>query len=289
MCIFFFLNTCGVAGAELINIHTDAQVLIQIKALEKIHTDDATGSASSLAVKVVACYTISLLRYGYSDMSKDSKNYHGSLIKATLADIKCWVAVQWSNSIAELEKNNLAAQSSSSSQYSYSNFMSMAFNEWMNGLYDLVPSYRKREFFPNGDVPEFLDNETSLFKDQSDFITRVLEIIHVDVQKLTGYSREIMMKDEKYNLYRQAQQLDYYYACLVKGAAVKLTTDRVWCPAELQGTGMMDEKKFTDVVIDVIKKSMSMWTGKSGWNAMQNYRTPRGKKNLLSATQVSLP
>jgi hypothetical protein len=45
------------------------------------------------------------------------------------------------------------------------------------------------------------------------------------------------ISNDRYKLFNKAQQLDYYYSNLVRGAAVGVSISRVWASAERPGPG----------------------------------------------------
>lgn len=146
------------------------------------------------------------------------------------------------------------------------NVFNLDFHAWVAGFYDLVTPYRKAEMLPPGHVDP---RGATVFADPGDFVDRLLDAVSVDSHRLGGfagslYAMRAERREPRHELFRRAQQLDYYYACLVKGAAVRMGLDRVWTSAEQpmldsSGAAFLDDSKFVEVIWNVIKQLQPSW------------------------------
>lgn len=149
-------------------------------------------------------------------------------------------------------------------------FFNMGLTEWLDGMWDLKNIYRSREVVEGCIKTHFYESiktwaapdeeKTACWKkiekrmdvqeDHQVFVDEILDIIKPDVLHLTAY-REIMTRDEIfYSDFRRAQQLDCYYSGLVKGAGVRIGTDRVWAAPDVPAP---------DVLVNLLSFSLFLY------------------------------
>lgn len=113
-------------------------------------------------------------------------------------------------------------------------------------MWELLSPYRRADMVPEArhnivrDTSN-ADGASRLYKGQEDFLDAVLSGISIDVLRLGGFAEDVFSHQEGYELRKQAQQLDYYYACMVKGAGVKARIDTIWTAGDQPVPAFLDE------------------------------------------------
>mmetsp|Transcript_66441 Transcript_66441/g.163800 ORF Transcript_66441/g.163800 Transcript_66441/m.163800 type:complete len:707 (+) Transcript_66441:129-2249(+) len=246
---------------QLVSCNEDVDFLIHARSLQKsIDDTNENDLLEHYALAVAASYQTILVQF-----SALGDAMSGAMAKATLAQVRADAAVWWNDADGPARDA----------------FMEMDFSAWMGGLFDLLTPYRKAESLVGMDIA----GSPKVFRDVHHFYEEVLDAVRIDVVRLTGYSREILGKDERYHLYRQAQSLDYYYACMVRGAAVKVGIDRVWTSGQPPAPELLGDAKFVDIMWKVVQKLQPEWALPGNIRKLGVYRPGDDRRQIVSAVQ----
>jgi hypothetical protein len=215
----------------------------------------------------------------YTNIAGFGQTVSGGIIKALLAAAR--VAYRF-----PLPTND----ADDAQKYPLGRGMQTKFSGWIEALYGKVSPYHKLEDL--GQAKEYCTAEP-LFDGEHDFIDRVLQLVYGEVHGISPltYGRQIREwgranEEANYKLYREAQQLDYYYAGLVRGASVRMNMDRVWTSTDQPAPALMDNKKFVDVVWAIVKKLQPAWAISGKMGALRREPTSESAgRQMLSIVQ----
>lgn len=171
-----------------------------------------------------------------------------------------------------------------------SDFLSLDFGAWAANLWVHIHDHRKREWHL-ANMPsvsdEIVDDVQLVFVSFEDFKHKLLMCVYPDADMMSFLSNCMFMLDSVHTGPVKAQQLDSYYARLVKGAMVNAHISVVWSPSDETEHSDKDNQRFSDVMWKTLVKVMDTESiRKSATDAEMLKRTVLRIKHIKSAMKV---
>lgn len=162
-------------------------------------------------------------------------------------------------------------------------FFNMRFGDWVGGLWSLVSPYCKGESMvslinSSGKESAWIEKyRLMVYETPQVFFDRIFHYLRPDILHLDSY-RDILERSEThYDLYRNAQQMDQYYAELVKGACPSMAITKFWAPVSTNAPPVLDDKMFVDVIWNIIKRIQPVWMTQT--SASSDFYSSRSNNN----------
>lgn len=239
---------------QLLQDRSDPDFISTVLSLYQCTSGLAEGKSATHAAKL-----LNIIRYN-EKLSKDFPNKAslGSMCKSALMSMRSQAEHLWADS---KEKDR---------------FFTMNLSEFIDAIWVLRTPYMSKKPMeeiirkataelmadmeePSDEMVGYVLESMQLTLGGQELIDDVILLFKPNVFQLAGYRDVLTLDQTHYEAYRSAQQRDYYYACLVQGAAVRIGIDKVWASPDTPAPGILDEKNFINVVWKVIQECQPEW------------------------------